>query len=80
MATDSASTDTGRVNGDSGSAGHSSMLLPFIYDTSSFSDRQVQIANGGATRAETHEPDPSRPNTDASIDDKKMKDYKPVDK
>ena len=56
------------------------MILPFIYDTTSFSDRQVQIANGGATRAATHEPDPSRPNTEASIDDKKMKDYKPVDK
>ncbi|KAJ4189269.1 hypothetical protein NW755_006087 [Fusarium falciforme] len=80
MATDSASTDTVHVSGDSRSVGHSSMLLPFIYDTSSFSDRQVQIANGGATRPSTHEPAPSRRSADASNHNNRKKDDKPVDK
>ncbi|UPK94038.1 hypothetical protein LCI18_004973 [Fusarium solani-melongenae] len=81
MATDSPSTDTGHVNGDSGSVDYSSMLLPFIHDTSSFSDRQVQIANGGATSSSTYEPTPNCPNPDASNDNKEKKeDKKPEDK
>ncbi|RSL69964.1 hypothetical protein CEP54_001991 [Fusarium duplospermum] len=45
MAVDSApSTPSFGIN-DLPSASHSSMLLPFIHDTSSFSDRQVQVAN-----------------------------------
>ncbi|RSL70030.1 hypothetical protein CEP54_001989 [Fusarium duplospermum] len=71
-------TDAGHVNGNSGSIDYSSMLLPFLHDTSSFSDRLVQIANGSATSTSTHEPDTSRPNADVSNNTKK--DGKPVDK
>jgi hypothetical protein len=56
------------------------MLLSFLYDTSSFSDRQVQIANGGATGSSTYEPTPSRPNPDASNDNKEKEDEKPEGK
>ncbi|KAJ4228083.1 hypothetical protein NW759_004170 [Fusarium solani] len=80
MTFDSASTDTGHVNGGVPSTYHSSMLLSFLYDTSSFSDRQVQIANGGATGSSTYEPTPSRPNPDASNDNKEKEDEKPEGK
>ncbi|KAH7247973.1 hypothetical protein MRS44_010561 [Fusarium solani] len=81
MTFNSASTDTGHVNGGVPSTDHSSMLLPFLYDTSSFSDRQVQIANGGATSSSTYEPAPSHPNADASDHNKNKKENdKPVDK
>ncbi|KAL2680582.1 hypothetical protein Neosp_008184 [[Neocosmospora] mangrovei] len=79
MATDSTSTDISRVNGDSGSTDHSSMLLPFIYDMTSFSDRQVQIANGGATTPSTKGP-PSPIKADGSSHKKKKKDDKLVGK
>ncbi|RSL57456.1 hypothetical protein CEP51_014237 [Fusarium floridanum] len=42
MAVDSTSSTTSLGISD---LPHSSMLLPFIHDTSSFSDRQVQVAN-----------------------------------
>ncbi|KAM6519962.1 hypothetical protein FALCPG4_013527 [Fusarium falciforme] len=68
MVVDSASTDAGGVNGNLPHVRNFSMLLPFLHDTSSFSDRQVQIANAGTTNASTptegHEPTPSRPNAD----------------
>ncbi|RSM17706.1 hypothetical protein CDV31_003476 [Fusarium ambrosium] len=78
MTTNSASTATAHTNGNSGSIDYSSMLLPFLHDTSSFSDRLVQIANGGATSTYDHEPDASRLNADASNHNKK--DNKPMDK
>ncbi|RSM09666.1 hypothetical protein CEP52_004027 [Fusarium oligoseptatum] len=78
MTTNSASTASGHTNDKSGSIDYSSMLLPFLHDTSSFSDRLVQIANGGATSTSTHESDPSRPNSNAS--DHNKKDDKSVDK
>ena len=60
------------------------MLLLFLHDTSSFSDRQVQIANAGATNAPTppegHEPTPSRPNADTTDHTEAKKGDKPVDK
>ncbi|RMJ18316.1 hypothetical protein CDV36_002020 [Fusarium kuroshium] len=71
-------TDAGHVNGDSGAIDYSSMLLSFLHDTSSFSDRQVQIANGGATRPSAHELGPSPPNANTSNHNKN--DDKSVDK
>lgn len=59
------------------------MLLPFIYDTSSFSDLQVQIANGGATSASTHEALPAAsggPEADTNIHNEKKKNDKLVHK
>ncbi|KAJ4310115.1 hypothetical protein N0V84_011138 [Fusarium piperis] len=76
MALDSTSIDARYVNGDSVSDDYSSMLLPFIHDTSSFSDRQVQIANGGATSASTHDAAPSRPTADASNQNEENKESK----
>lgn len=60
------------------------MLLPFIYDTSSFSDRQVQIVNAdttkGSTPVEDHEPTPNHPQSDATDYTEGKKGSKPVDK
>ncbi|RSL38077.1 hypothetical protein CEP53_015199 [Fusarium sp. AF-6] len=51
MAVDSApSTPSFGIN-DLPSASHSSMLLSFVHDISSFSDRQVQVANGVVSSA-----------------------------
>ncbi|RTE83273.1 hypothetical protein BHE90_002119 [Fusarium euwallaceae] len=78
MTTNSPSTATGHTDDNSGSIDYSSMLLPFLHDTSSFSDRLVQIANSGAPSTYAHEPDASRLNADAS--NHKKKDNKPMDK
>ncbi|RSL47635.1 hypothetical protein CEP53_009845 [Fusarium sp. AF-6] len=83
MVVDSASTDAGGVNGNWPHVGNFSMLLPFLHDTSSFSDRQVQIANAGTTNAPTpaegHEPTPSRPNADTTDHTEAKKNGKRVD-
>ncbi|RSL69962.1 hypothetical protein CEP54_001993 [Fusarium duplospermum] len=83
MVVDSSSTDAGGVNGNLPHVGNSSMLLSFLHDTSSFSDRQVQIANAGTTNAPTpaegHEPTPSRPNPDTADNTKSKKGDKPAE-
>ncbi|KAM6526147.1 hypothetical protein FSOLCH5_002275 [Fusarium solani] len=85
MVVDSAaSTDAGGVNGNLPHVRNFSMLLPFLHDTSSFSDRQVQIANAGTTNAPTstegHEPTPCRPNADTTDHTEAKKGDKSVDK
>ncbi|RSM17704.1 hypothetical protein CDV31_003474 [Fusarium ambrosium] len=84
MAVDSASTDAGRVKGNTTHTGDFSMLLPFIYDTSSFSDRQVQIVNADTTVSSTsvggREPPPSNPNSDATDHTKEKEGNIPVGK
>ncbi|KAL2680585.1 hypothetical protein Neosp_008187 [[Neocosmospora] mangrovei] len=82
MVADSASTDTGGVNGNLSHAENSSMLLQFLHDTSSFSDRQVQIANADTTNPSTstqgHEPTPNRPKPHTAGDGNKKKGDKTV--
>lgn len=59
------------------------MLLPFLHDTSSFSDRQVQIAirtTNPPAPTEGHEPTPSRPNADTTEHTDSKEGDKPVDK
>ncbi|KAJ4124339.1 hypothetical protein NW754_000039 [Fusarium falciforme] len=84
MTIDLSSTDAGRVNDNLPAARDFSMLLPFIYDTSSFPDRQVQIANVdttiASTPAEGHAPPLSHPSTDSTDHTKGEKSGKPVDK
>ncbi|RMJ18317.1 hypothetical protein CDV36_002023 [Fusarium kuroshium] len=84
MAVDSASTNAGRVKGNTTHTRDFSMLLPFIYDTSSFSDRQVQIVNAdttvSSTAVEGHEPTSTHPNSDTTDHTEGKKDDKPAGK